>query len=93
MIRTVVHYVDFNTCGGCEEVVLLLLSGLDKTRWRPILVHHEAPGIVKFVNDSRRARDILPRIAGHDRPKPLRHASSLGRGCCGLQNPHYSTRT
>jgi hypothetical protein len=38
MTRTVVHYVDSDTNGGCEEVVLLLLSGLDKTSWRPMKV-------------------------------------------------------
>jgi glycosyltransferase involved in cell wall biosynthesis len=50
MIRTVVHFVDSDTWGGCEEVVLLLLAGLDKSRWRPILFHHGTPGISRFLN-------------------------------------------
>jgi hypothetical protein len=50
MVRTVVHYVDSDTYGGCEEVVLLLLSSLDKTRFRPILLHHETSGISRLVN-------------------------------------------
>ena len=50
MTRTVVHFVDSDTWGGCEEVVLLLLAGLDKSRWRPILFHHGTPGISLLLN-------------------------------------------
>jgi glycosyltransferase involved in cell wall biosynthesis len=75
MIRTVVHYVDSNIYGGCEEVVLLLLSGFDKTRWRPILVHHEAPGIERLLNEVRQlgisCRGV-PAITGHNRLATLR---------------------
>ena len=52
MIPNVVYYLDSDTYGGCEDVVLLLLSALDKTRWRPILLHDGAPGIATFVNKS-----------------------------------------
>jgi glycosyltransferase involved in cell wall biosynthesis len=50
MTRTVVHFVDSDTWGGCEEVVLLILAGLDKSRWRPILFHHGTPGISLLLN-------------------------------------------
>lgn len=51
MIHTVVHYIDSRIYGGCEQVVYALMSGLDQSRWRPVLVFHEAPEIAKFVKD------------------------------------------
>jgi glycosyltransferase involved in cell wall biosynthesis len=75
MIRTVVHYVDSDIYGGCEEVVLLLLSGLDKTRWRPILIHHEAPGMARLLNEVRQlgiSCRAVPTMTGHNRVATLR---------------------
>src|SRR5262249_11230202 len=85
MIRTVVHYVDPDTYGGCEEVVLLLLSGLDKTRWRPILIHHEAPGIARLLKRSQTTRDLVPCGADHDRPQPGCDASPVRGGAAGCR--------
>jgi glycosyltransferase involved in cell wall biosynthesis len=48
--RTVVHFVDSNTFGGCEEIVLSLLAGLDRRKWRPILFHCKEPGIDRLVD-------------------------------------------
>lgn len=66
MIRTVVHFVDGNAFGGCEEVVLTLLAGLDRKHWRPILFHH---GAAAMVLDKARDCGIecrwLPRITRH----------------------------
>src|SRR5262249_34694487 len=75
MIRTVVHYVDSHTYGGCEEVVLLLLSGLDKTRWRPILIHHDALGTARLLNEVRQSGiscRAVPTMTGHNRVATLR---------------------
>jgi len=75
MIRTVVHYVDSDTYGGCEEVVLLLLSGLDRTRWRPSLIHHEASGIAKLLNEVRQLGipcRAVPTLTGRKRIAALR---------------------
>src|SRR5262245_49133796 len=75
MIRTVVHYVDSDAYGGCEELVLLLLSGLDRTRWRPILFHHESPGIARLLNGVRQLGilcRVLPSATGHNRVAALR---------------------
>jgi glycosyltransferase involved in cell wall biosynthesis len=47
--RTVVHFLDSDTFGGCEQVILLLLAGLDRERWRPVLFHHESPGISRLL--------------------------------------------
>ncbi|MBA3496250.1 MAG: glycosyltransferase [Gemmatimonadales bacterium] len=40
MTSTVVHFTDSDEFGGTEQVVLQLLSGLDRRRWRPVLMHH-----------------------------------------------------
>jgi len=58
-----------------RNVVRLLLAGLDKTRWRPILIHHEAPGIATLLNDARQlgisCREV-PTMIGHNRIATLR---------------------
>lgn len=38
--RTVVHFVDSNSFGGCERIILTLLSGLNRAEWRPVLFHN-----------------------------------------------------
>src|SRR5690348_8658584 len=75
MIRTVVHYVDSRIYGGCEEVVSLLLSGFDKTCWRPLLIHHEGPGIERLLNEVRQlgiSCRAVPAITGQNRLATLR---------------------
>lgn len=52
MTHTVVHFVDGMLWGGCEEVVLTLLSGLDRNRWRPVLFHRDAPGIARLLREA-----------------------------------------
>jgi glycosyltransferase involved in cell wall biosynthesis len=49
MIHTVVQYLDATTCGGCEEVALTLLCGLDRDHWRPVLLHHDEPALARLV--------------------------------------------
>ncbi|CAM5798267.1 Glycosyltransferase OS=Rhizobacter gummiphilus OX=946333 GN=A4W93_21260 PE=4 SV=1 [Rhizobacter fulvus] len=67
--RTVVHYVDAATFGGVEQVVLMLLSRLDRSHWRPLLYMHGNPGIARLVAGARElgveCRSVpLPRHAG-----------------------------
>jgi glycosyltransferase involved in cell wall biosynthesis len=50
MTHTVVHFVDSEIWGGCEEVALMLLAGLDRRRWRPVLFHRNAPGISRLLD-------------------------------------------
>ena len=51
MIRTVVHFTDGDSFGGVEQVLLHMVGGLDRTRWRPVLFHHRESG-----NEPLRAR-------------------------------------
>jgi glycosyltransferase involved in cell wall biosynthesis len=49
MIRPVIHYTDAATFGGAEQILLHLLSALDRRSWRPILVHHPAESLAGFA--------------------------------------------
>lgn len=60
MPHTVVHFLDaqlFPGCerrelfGGCEELVVTLLAGLDRRRWRPMLFYHEGPGTDRLLEE------------------------------------------
>jgi glycosyltransferase involved in cell wall biosynthesis len=55
MTRTVLYFTDSPGFGGAEQALLHLLAGLDRRRWRPVLVHHPAPGIAPLLE---RARDL-----------------------------------
>ncbi len=51
--RTVLQYVDSDTFGGSEQVLLQLLAGLDRARWRPVLLHHPEPGLARLIEEAR----------------------------------------
>jgi hypothetical protein len=53
MTRTVVQYLDSDVFGGSEQVLLQLLAGLDRRKWRPVLLHHPAPGLAPLISASR----------------------------------------
>jgi glycosyltransferase involved in cell wall biosynthesis len=55
MTRTVVHYIDTSEFGGAEQAMLDLMTGLDRSRWRPVLFHPEAPGLRLLVEGAREA--------------------------------------
>lgn len=47
--RTVAHYIESTTFGGCEEIVFLTVSGLDRSRWRPIVIHPASDGLHDLI--------------------------------------------
>lgn len=47
--KRVVHFLDSDKFGGCEQVVLLLLEELRKTNWEPVLFHHDEPNLERLV--------------------------------------------
>ncbi len=67
MTRTIVYFTDSVLFGGAEQALLHLLSGLDRRRWKPILYHHDEPGIDPLIEGARRL-DIqtrsVPRMVG-----------------------------
>jgi glycosyltransferase involved in cell wall biosynthesis len=55
MRRCVVHYTDAVTYGGAERMLLTVLEGLDRCRWKPVLYYHDAPALSPLVEGARRA--------------------------------------
>lgn len=53
MTRTVVHVSDGNLFGGTEQAILQLLEGLDRDRWKCVLLHQPARGISPLVEGAR----------------------------------------
>lgn len=53
MMREVVYFIDSGGFGGAERALLLLLAGLDRERWRPVLAYHSAPGFAGVVDEAR----------------------------------------
>ena len=53
MPLTVVQYLDSDIFGGSEQVLLHLIAGLDRARWRPVLLHHPEPGLARLVAGAR----------------------------------------
>ena len=45
MGHTVIYFTDSTEFGGAEQALLHLLAGLDRQRWRPILLHHPSAGL------------------------------------------------
>lgn len=60
-MTAVAHYIDAEIFGGCEEVVLTLLAGLDRQRWKPVLFHHGGKGISRLIQETDRL-DIPSRV-------------------------------
>ena len=52
-VREVLHVTDSTAIGGAEESMLTLIAGLDRARWRQVLVHHGHPGFAPVVSRAR----------------------------------------
>jgi glycosyltransferase involved in cell wall biosynthesis len=79
VIRAVVQYTDSNGFGGAEQVMLQLLGGLDRDRWRPVLLHHGKPALARLDAAARALgveTHIAPRVS---RPRHLNHLPGLLR--------------
>jgi glycosyltransferase involved in cell wall biosynthesis len=45
VVRIVVHYIASTAFGGTEQSMLHLAGGLNRTRWRPVVLYHPEPGL------------------------------------------------
>ena len=77
--RTVVHYTDAATVGGAERIALSLLTGLDRSRWRPVLVAHDNPDIATMLDEARAARIEVRVVAPMRGPGGLLVVPALAR--------------
>lgn len=50
--RTVAHFSDSGAFGGTERALLQLLGGLDRDRWRPVLLHADLPGATQLADEA-----------------------------------------
>ena len=55
MIRSVAHFIDTTAFSGAERALLHLLQGLDRRMWRPVLFHHDAPGLRPLIEGAAAA--------------------------------------
>ncbi len=55
MARSVCYFTDSQEFGGAEQALLILLESLDRRRWNPTLLYHDAPGVASMA---RRAREL-----------------------------------
>jgi glycosyltransferase involved in cell wall biosynthesis len=75
LIRTVVHFDDSLEFGGTEQALLHLMAGLDRRRWRPVLLHHPVPGVAPLIEGASRqgceTRAVPPMRTRRDAPSGL----------------------
>lgn len=69
MRQTVVHVIDSTNFGGAEQALLTLLAGLDRSRWDPILVHHDFEALTPLVDEASAAG--VPTVAVQPMPPGL----------------------
>ncbi len=65
--RTVIHYTDSTGFGGAEVSLLMLLEGLDRRLWSPVLFHHGGAGIRLLLEEADRLNvrtRLVERVAG-----------------------------
>ena len=53
MAETVLHFTDTHAFGGAERMLLTVLAGTDRRRWRPVLFHHGDAGAAPLVEGAR----------------------------------------
>lgn len=53
--RRVVYFTDAIAFGGAEQALLILLAGLDRHRWQPVLLYHPESALAPLV---ARAREL-----------------------------------
>jgi glycosyltransferase involved in cell wall biosynthesis len=73
-MRTVVHFIDSSAFGGSEQVLLHILAGLDRRRWRPVLFHHPEPGLEPLLE---KAHDLQVKLRAVPRMQRIWHISRL----------------
>jgi glycosyltransferase involved in cell wall biosynthesis len=66
VIRTVIHYSDSTVFGGTERAILHLVKGVDRSRWRVVLLHDQAAPqeLVGEAHEAGAATHAAPRVAG-----------------------------
>jgi glycosyltransferase involved in cell wall biosynthesis len=69
--RAVIQFTDSIFFGGAERSLLNLAGQLKRSDWRPVIVHHDEPGMRGFIEEANEAgieTHVAPRLRGMDRP-------------------------
>ena len=94
-MHTVAHYVDTAAFGGTEKIVLALLTGMDRSRWRPVLFHHPEPGLAPLLHAAQQAgvaTRAVSRVNGYAKPvRLLQFASALRSEAPSVFHAHLSS--
>jgi glycosyltransferase involved in cell wall biosynthesis len=53
MSELVLHFTDASALGGAERMILTLLAGLPRRRWRPVLLHPADPAMAPLAAEAR----------------------------------------
>ena len=66
MSKTVAHFSDSTVFGGTERAILRLMGATDRTRWRPLLLHHASapPSLVDGARECGVDAHEVPVVAG-----------------------------
>jgi glycosyltransferase involved in cell wall biosynthesis len=83
--RAVVQYTDTVAFGGAEQVLLHLLRTLDRDRWRPLLLHHDAPGLQPLLEGADAAGIERHRVAPIRGPRGIAAVPSFVRALNALK--------
>lgn len=51
-MKTVAHLLDGDAVGGTERIAMQLITALDRTRWKPVLLHHGGSGIRSLLDEA-----------------------------------------
>jgi len=81
----IAHFVDSKIFGGCEEMVLQILAGIDLAKRRTLLLHHDEPGLVRLVESARR-------LGLHSHSLPRTEPTLHRPGCLALARALHELR-
>lgn len=90
--RTVVHFTDTAGFGGAEQMMLITLGGLDRARWRPVLVHYPTEGgraLAAAMENQGIATREIPGATGRRGARDLPiFARTLREESCSILHAH-----
>lgn len=61
MSHLIFYFTDGQNFGGAERSLLNLMRGLDRGRWKPVLIHHPGTGVAPLIKEAQElAIEIWP---------------------------------
>jgi hypothetical protein len=80
MTHTVVYFTDTTGFGGAEQALLILMAGLNRDRWQPVLMYHSSPGVAPLLDSAARQDvELWPVARLHDGHEGASRVFALAR--------------